>query len=168
MGQKMSRLNILLPHLKFAFRYVKNNNVPLFFTLSQMMYDHDVWTPLQLTGLVNKLAYVPAIISEGKLCFWGRFYQHEPFRWLNRLARGTVKTGCVLALQHCGSDAAVTGRWWSSLAIQTELTLTFTFWSKPSIWLSSSSKILCTSLSAAAEIQNSQSFVKIIWKKQQQ
>ncbi len=28
------------------------------------------------------------------------------------------------------------------------LTFTFTFWSKPSIWLSSSSRILCTSLSA--------------------
>lgn len=31
----------------------------------------------------------------------------------------------------------------------TKLTFTLTFWSKPSIWFSSSSKILCTSLSAA-------------------
>lgn len=31
------------------------------------------------------------------------------FRWLNRVAGGTVKTRCVLALQHCGSDAAVAG-----------------------------------------------------------
>lgn len=32
------------------------------------------------------------------------------FRWLNRVAGGTVKTACVLALPHCGSNAAVAGR----------------------------------------------------------
>lgn len=131
-----AKLNMHQKHYLF-FSMMTKKNLNRFFLFEKIVISHFAISHTPLLKYMN-LFIISSNLQFSSCKFYSLYYL---ILSANRLPNG-------LGLHH-------------KICLVHTLTLTLTFWSKPSIWFSSSSRILCTSLSAEEGKQTRQSRIRI-------